>query len=229
MTKLPIDYSKTIIYLIRCNDLNVNHIYVGSTTNFSKRKNAHKSNCANVSSKSYNLKLYHTIRANGGWNEWKMLQIEIFNCQNKRQAEQREEYWRQQLKSELNSIKAYGGETRDAYLFLYYQENKERICQKRKNYRLHNRDKITQYYEDNKDAILGQKKQYYNAHRNKILEQKKNHYENTKNIKEVNENVVCCNCGGFYTIKNKARHFKTQKHINMELDNNNIVNHYLTI
>jgi len=43
MPKVPTDYSKTIIYKIVCNDLNVNECYIGHTTNFIKRKGQHKS------------------------------------------------------------------------------------------------------------------------------------------------------------------------------------------
>ena len=38
MPRKAIDYSRTIIYKIVCNDLNVEECYVGSTTDFSKRK-----------------------------------------------------------------------------------------------------------------------------------------------------------------------------------------------
>ena len=47
MPKKEIDYSKTIIYKIVCNDLNIKDCYIGSTTSFTKRKNRHKSNCNN--------------------------------------------------------------------------------------------------------------------------------------------------------------------------------------
>jgi hypothetical protein len=40
MPRLPIDYSKSIIYKIVCKDLDVKDCYVGSTTNFTNRKNA---------------------------------------------------------------------------------------------------------------------------------------------------------------------------------------------
>ena len=42
MPLIPIDYSKTIIYKIVCNDLNICVVYVGSTTDFIRRKNEHK-------------------------------------------------------------------------------------------------------------------------------------------------------------------------------------------
>ena len=49
--------------------------YVGSTANFKSRKMSHKSCCYNENDKNHNLKIYQTIRANGGWNQWKMIQI----------------------------------------------------------------------------------------------------------------------------------------------------------
>ena len=55
MPKIPIDYSKTIIYKIICND-DPNFLYVGSTTNYVKRKQQHKSTCSNEKDKNYNLK-----------------------------------------------------------------------------------------------------------------------------------------------------------------------------
>ncbi len=38
MPKKIIDFSKTIIYKIVCNDLNITDVYVGRTTNFINRK-----------------------------------------------------------------------------------------------------------------------------------------------------------------------------------------------
>ena len=48
MPKKDIDYSKTIIYKIVCNDLNITDVYVGHTTNFIKRKARHKYDCNNI-------------------------------------------------------------------------------------------------------------------------------------------------------------------------------------
>jgi predicted GIY-YIG superfamily endonuclease len=47
MPKTQIDYSKTIMYKIVPKDLNNNYIYVGSTTDFTKRKYTHKASCFN--------------------------------------------------------------------------------------------------------------------------------------------------------------------------------------
>ena len=105
MPRKEINYSKTIIYKIRCEDENITDIYIGSTTNFIKRKNMHKYNCTNENSKRNNLKIYKTVRESGGWKNWKMIQMEEYECNNKQQAEEREEYWRKELKAELNELK----------------------------------------------------------------------------------------------------------------------------
>ena len=68
MPRLEIDYSRMIIYKLVCNDLNILDCYVGSTTDFSKRKYGHKSACNNCKIKNYNLKVYKIIRENGGWD-----------------------------------------------------------------------------------------------------------------------------------------------------------------
>ena len=80
MPKTEIDYSNTIIYKITCKDPNVTDIYVGYTTNFIQRKHSHKQSCTNIKSTNYKCKLYEVIRNNGGWNNWQMEIINIFNC-----------------------------------------------------------------------------------------------------------------------------------------------------
>ena len=95
MPKLPTDYSKTIIYkLVKNDDYDNVNIYIGSTTDFIRRKNNHKSNCCSEKSKEYNEKKYQYIRNNGGWGEWNMIEIQKYTCNDKREAEAREEYWR---------------------------------------------------------------------------------------------------------------------------------------
>jgi predicted GIY-YIG superfamily endonuclease len=107
MTK-NIDYSTTIIYKIIHKEDNENtNIYVGSTRNFLNRKYTHKSSCCNCRDKKYNQKKYTFIRENGGWSEWSMVEIEKYPCNNKREAEEREEYWRRYFDAKLNSIKAH--------------------------------------------------------------------------------------------------------------------------
>ena len=42
MPRLAVDYLNTIIYKIVCKDLSISDVYVGQTTNFTKRKSQHK-------------------------------------------------------------------------------------------------------------------------------------------------------------------------------------------
>jgi predicted GIY-YIG superfamily endonuclease len=58
MPRLAVDYSKTVIYKIVCNDLSITECYVGHTTDFVRRKQAHKHNCNNQKRKSHHLKVY---------------------------------------------------------------------------------------------------------------------------------------------------------------------------
>ena len=94
MPRTPIDNSKTLIYkLVHKDDLENKNIYIGSTTDFRRRKNAHKTTCTNPKSKPYNNKVYQQIRENDGWDTWVMVEIEKFPCTDKREADARERYW----------------------------------------------------------------------------------------------------------------------------------------
>jgi len=128
MPLTQIDYSKTIIYKIVSNDLNIKEIYIGSTTDFTRRKHLHKSNCNNINSKKYNIKLYQFIRSNGGWNQFTMIEIEKVNCSDGNEARTRERYWYELLNAKLNSLcpgKQLNGIKE--YNKIYRSENKERI------------------------------------------------------------------------------------------------------
>ena len=98
----PVDYSKTVIYKLVCNDLEITDIYVGSTTNFRNRKNQHKTNCNNEKGKKYKVKVYQTIRENGGWEKYSMIEIEKYPCKDKNEALARERHWLEELKAKLN-------------------------------------------------------------------------------------------------------------------------------
>ena len=53
MPKQFIDSTKTIIYKIVCDDLNITDVYLGHTTNFINRKAKHKANCPGRNYKEY--------------------------------------------------------------------------------------------------------------------------------------------------------------------------------
>ena len=119
MPRTPIDYSLTCIYkLVHKEDYDNENIFVGSTTNFRKRKNEHKTNCnyeivPGQNQKKYtwktmqNMIIYANIKTNGGWGMWDMIEIEKYPCNDKREAGTRERYWIEFYKSKklLNSSK----------------------------------------------------------------------------------------------------------------------------
>ncbi len=103
MPKKDIDYSKTVIYKIVCKDLNIKDCYVGTTTNFIKRKCNHKERC-DVNHEKGHYKLYKTIRDNGGWENWTMLEIEKFPCIDGNESRTRERYFIELLNANLNHV-----------------------------------------------------------------------------------------------------------------------------
>jgi hypothetical protein len=100
----PVDYSNTIIYKITCKDPNIHDVYVGHTTNFVRRKYDHKHTCTNTTSDSYNCKLYEVIRNNGGWDNWKMEIVDLFNCKDLYGARKKEHKYFVSLKATLNTM-----------------------------------------------------------------------------------------------------------------------------
>jgi hypothetical protein len=103
MPRLPIDYSKSLIYKIVCNDTAITDIYVGSTTDFRKRKTLHKRTCIHSSQNRHHLKVYQFIRENGGWDNWDMVLIEKYPCEDNLELVKRERYWKEELNATLNT------------------------------------------------------------------------------------------------------------------------------
>ena len=76
--------------------------YYGSTCNFKRRMKNHKTNCYNKNNKSYNYKLYKTIRNNGGWEQFTK-QIVEDNIETKQQWKERETYYLRNFKCNMNT------------------------------------------------------------------------------------------------------------------------------
>ena len=182
MPKTKIDYQKTIIYKIVCNDTIVKDLYVGHTTDFRRRKHNHKGCCMNINLKNYNLKIYTFIRDNGGWENWSMIEIEKYPCNDSNEASARERYWYDELQPKLNSNipirdkKEYYEENIEYFKKMnreyhkeYYVDNKEIIAKKHKNYRDNNKDKMKEYH---KQYYLENKEKYLARDRERSLKKK---------------------------------------------------------
>ena len=103
MPKVEIDYSSTIIYKITCKDPSVTDVFVSYTTNFIQRKSNHKRICTSNKSTTHDAKLYEKIRANGGWNNWRMEIINKFECKDQYEARLKEQEYILLSKASLNS------------------------------------------------------------------------------------------------------------------------------
>ena len=106
MPKIPIDYSNGLIYSIVCKT-DETMLYIGSTTNYTQRKNKHKTTCNNDKSNRHHLQVYVMIRANGGWDNFDMKPIKEFPCENSIQLTIEEERIRKEVKANLNTNRAY--------------------------------------------------------------------------------------------------------------------------
>jgi hypothetical protein len=207
------DYTKTIIYKL----INYDYpelVYVGSTTNFTNRKRHHKCNCQNEKTKGYNLKVYVNIRENGGWENWNMIKICDYPCENRREAELEEDTHMLKLKANMNMIRASRTQKQ------YYEDNKEKIQKYFKEHRDNNKDYYKEYNkeynETNKEKLKEKKKEYQETNKEKINGKNKEYYETNKTtILEKNKIKNKCECGCEVNKKDLKRHTKTKKHIDL--------------
>lgn len=187
MPKLPMDYSKCCIYKIEhINDESL--VYVGHTNNFDKRKCEHKSRCMNEKYNSFNSRLYQLIRDNGGWDSFKMIEVQKYPCNDKREAEKRENEVMKELKANMNTIKSF--------------RTQEEIQGYGKDY-------MKKYNKVNKYQILEKKRIYYELNKEELKKKMKKH---SKNNYEKNKVKVKCECGCEISKKHLPIHQRTDKH-----------------
>ena len=182
--KMSKDYSKTIIYQIVCKDETIKDTYTGHTTNLEKRIKSHKKRCNNSNEPKHNMKVYVFMRDNGEFDNWKFIMIEEYPCETKLQAEIREEYWRKELKSPLNSFSAHTTK----------EEKRERHRLEQQAYRAADKEKYKEINEKYEKSEKGIQTRFI--------------YESLRNSIKSN-----CGCGSIYISRLKNRHEKSKKHI----------------
>jgi hypothetical protein len=213
MPRKPIDYSKTIIYKLVCKDLSVKDLYVGHTTNWIKRKGLHKSCCNNTDSKSYNLKVYTMMRDSGGWDNWDMVEIEKYPCNDEREASARERYWYEELYATMNThvpnrTDAEWREDNKEYLQEYERNRPNKEERKQKNKEYSQRPEV-------KERTIKQGYEYRSRpdvkeHRNKKAKEYRE--KNKQIISQKKKQKITCSCGSIITKDYKARHERSTKH-----------------
>ena len=170
-------------YKIHCSDPNINFTYIGSTKDIASRKWAHKSDCNNEKRKSYNLKLYKTIRENGGWDNWNFSIIGKGIYNERIQARIEEQKYISQLDANLNTFRA-----------IMTKEDEKKIKD--------------DYVKNNHEKVLESHKKY----RDKNKEILKAKYQENIDLQNKRKEKTQCECGGSYTYSHKAEHFKSKKH-----------------
>jgi len=132
-----VNYGNSMIYKLVCKDTNITDIYVGSTTNFSRRKHQHKNICNDENDKRYNVYVYEFIRNNGGYENWDMILIQNVNVNTKRELEQIEREYIDKLYPTLNSRTSYvtedeKKEQKKEYCKKYWIEKKEKVKERKR-------------------------------------------------------------------------------------------------
>jgi len=194
MPRVPIDYSKTIIYRIVCKYPTITDCYVGATTDFKSRKRQHKSRCNNEKTKMYNANVYTFIREHNGWDNFDMIEIEKYNAKDQQDQARRERYWLETYGATLNTV------IPSRTVKEYRNENKEQLSEYLKNYQI-----------INKTILKEQRKNYREINKDKIIEQQKEY------IKQQKEKILC-ECGAICSKAGLNIHKKKQKHIKLMLN-----------
>ena len=188
MPKLPTDYSKAFIYKLCCLDVDVKEIYIGSQTNFKQRKNRHKCDCNRENSKLYNSYVYRFIRDNGGWDNWTMIELYKYPCNDKRELDCEENRVMNELQSHLNSNKTYQSkEDRDEYIKNYREEHKEQI-----------KDYSKKYHQENREELNIKQQKYRDEHKDKLNSRQR-------------EKIACDKCKLIVNRSSMLKHKKTQR------------------
>jgi predicted GIY-YIG superfamily endonuclease len=172
------------MYKIVSKDLDNNYIYVGSTTDFAKRKSSHKTNCINENNKFYNIKVYKMIRENGGWNEFEMIEIEKYPCNDSNESTARERYWKEYFNANMNTQipGIYNELGIKEYTKQHHEKNKQKIHD-RKNKKF-NCECCGKYTDANRHQHIKSKK-----HQNYLDNLLDNHAKNMEQIDIILDDI----------------------------------------
>ena len=198
--------------------------YIGSTTNLVNRIQAHKYRCNNLSYKKTNYKIYKTIRENGGWDNWQIVEIDKLINVTSIQARQCEDKWILQLKPTLNTIRAFTSDIEKKihekeYKQLDRMNNPEKIRQQRHDEYIRNRERyqatFKKYREDNREELKTKKHEEYEKNREKYIERAKKYREDNRDaVNKRRTEKIECTCGITFSRNDKARHERSLTHKN---------------
>jgi len=175
-----IDYSKGKIYKLEptCQYEDGDVYYGSCTISLKQRFAVHKSQSVSNKCKS------HILFDKYGKDNIKIVLIKLFSCNSKSELEIEEGKYQREYKC-VN--KCIAGRTRSQF----YQDNKDRIKQYQQDNKAAILEYQRQYRQDNKAAISERKKQYYQDNKDKF----KQYYQNKKlhHIKQQRHDEILFN------------------------------------
>lgn len=149
MPKPSKNYSKSVVYTIKHKKLNF--VYVGSTTDFDRRKHAHLYACNTPTHPYHDQLLYRIIRTVGGLNDFDFNVHKQVNCSNGEELAIEEQNVINELKPNLNKNRSFRTvEQKNEYIRQYINDHKDKL-----------NDYSKAYYQNNKDRLIELKKEKY--------------------------------------------------------------------
>ena len=195
--------------------------YIGSTCK--------KHLCSRLSAHKYDFKQNKCGITSGlvlKYPDAKIILLEAYPCNSKDELVAKEAEYIRQLDCVNKRIE---GRTKKQH----YQDNREIILKKCKQYQLENKEKRSEYdkkyreknrvkiikkqkqwRENNTEKIKIKKKVSYEKNKEKILKKQREYQlKNKEKIRKRQNTVINCECGNNYTKSNKARHVKSKRHL----------------
>jgi hypothetical protein len=119
------------IYKIICLDPNVSDEYIGLTSSLKKTISDYKYKIENENDRSYNTKLFQTIRENNGWQNWLLFSIEMVVTDDVKIARKRQTELMKLNNNSLNMKNSFTSkeETR-LQAKKYLEKNKDKLHEK---------------------------------------------------------------------------------------------------
>lgn len=196
-----------IMYKIQPKNNNLIFSYIGHTADFIERKGQHKKNTTNINDrKHYHLKVYQTIRDNGGWDEWEIIELEKYICNDKMKARMREQELMISHNTNLNTCRAFITEDerkkrKQEITTKYKAEHVELIKEQQQQYKQDHKDVIKEqmriYRQENKEEVYKKQQEYRKLHAEKYKENDKIWREANKEINKEKRKI--------YEAKKKAK------------------------
>lgn len=207
------------MYKILPKNAALDYCYIGHTNNFAFRKQQHRAPCIDTSHSKAHIKIYETIRNNGGWDEWEMIELEKFNNKTKLEARIREQDLIKEHNANLNMLSAYITEderqaNKKAITEKFRAENKEYLAEQTKKYKEEHKEVIAEqmkkYREENKEKIYQKTKEYRENNKEKHQEWQQVWRENNKELLKEKRKI--------YDAKKKAEKLAQKALLDSEKD-----------